>query len=194
MSEVWGRIPTRLRWAVGIVAIGIIDWIIGKGLDWLAPQLSGKSAMIVGAISAALNSIEPYWFAILAAGAALPWVWDKSSVFIGRLRGPRDADWATRNLRQVRDQAFVNATVKLDGNNFINCRFTNVTFRWDGGQFAFSGEMAGGTNFETKNETARRTVALLKGLHLIGGERGTQFADSWRDLPVEYFHAIDRQR
>jgi hypothetical protein len=35
-------------------------------------------------------------------------------------------------LKQIRDQTFKNQTVQVDGNEFINCTFDNVVFKFEG--------------------------------------------------------------
>ncbi len=187
----WGRTPTRLRWAIGFVALGAGQWLIDQLLDWLKPILPSAATRVVGAMQTILSFVEPYWFLLFAVGAAAPFAWERVLGAVRKLRGPRDAAWAVRHLRRVANQKYERTTVRLDGKNFENCHFKEVTFRWDGGDFAFNGTLEGGVRFETRHKTASITVDVLKALHLLGGERGTEFSDSWRRLPDDYFHAID---
>src|SRR5882757_10720566 len=55
----------------------------------------------------------------------------------GRPGGPESpediaARWSNYPLRQVRNKHFEGETVKLDGVEYINCVFKNVTFEYEG--------------------------------------------------------------
>ena len=56
-------------------------------------------------------------------------------------------------------------TVQIDGNNFIDCTFDNVTFRFDGeAPFRFTNSHFGGKfSVTSNNPVVKATIALLSG-------------------------------
>ena len=91
---------------------------------------------------------------------------------------------AIQKNRVVVGHHFQGETVKVDGNDFDQCTFTNCVFWWHGGPFnMINCRFDGDTRFETKSSTITLAVDFLKGLGFL--ER--RFAANWRHLPQEHF-------
>jgi hypothetical protein len=71
-------------------------------------------------------------------------------------------------LAVVDGRSFVNETVPIDGYKYINCTFTNVTFRYNGTtppEF-MNDRFVGSVWISTGNDAVAATMAVLKGLGL----------------------------
>jgi hypothetical protein len=74
----------------------------------------------------------PYWPLItMAVLVLLCW---GSAVYDHHLRKvePKPVDWAHYEFKRIEHQQFVNETVTLDGNEFVDVSFENVTFMYHG--------------------------------------------------------------
>ncbi len=91
-----------------------------------------------------------------------------------------------RGFEEIIGVKFDKKTIKLDGKNFIECNFTDCTFRWNGDRkFIIENcHINGYKGFETPNSLISGTVKTLRMLHLLDKE----FADSWKSKPKEYFN------
>jgi hypothetical protein len=86
---------------------------------------------------------------------------------------------------QVDGRTFANEVVVLDGHDFVNCTFTNVTFVYDGKtpvKFTHN-TVVGGFRFKTNNEVVDRTAVLMRGLGLTRPEIPLMGLD---DKPLEH--------
>ena len=86
-------------------------------------------------------------------------------------------DWHAP-LEPVVNKEFRNETVELDGKNFDNCRFINVTFRYNGTmpiQFSNCTLPGGGREYilQTDNPLVMVTHDLVDALRKSAGEGGT---------------------
>ena len=72
-------------------------------------------------------------------------------------------------LKSVRGRVYINEEVPLDGFDYRNCTFTNVTFVYQGtGVFNVSSNTISGTRLIKSGSAAvMSTVALLKGLGIL---------------------------
>jgi|SRR5215472_16010416 len=68
-------------------------------------------------------------------------------------------------LKEYRGLTYKDQTVQIDGNNFIDCTFDNVTFRFDGeAPFRFTNSHFGGKfSVTSNNPVVKATIALLSG-------------------------------
>jgi hypothetical protein len=81
-------------------------------------------------------------------------------------------------LEPVVNKEFRNETVELDGKNFVDCRFVNVTFRYNGTmptQFSNCTMPGAGREYilQTDNPLVLTTHELVNALRTSAGERGT---------------------
>jgi hypothetical protein len=69
----------------------------------------------------------------------------------------------------IQGQEFNNEVVDLDGKQFLDCIFTNVTFKYNGtAPFEMHHIQLNGTRWiDTDNERLARMLALLKALGMI---------------------------
>src|SRR5262245_54854444 len=74
----WGTLPKRLRWAAGFVAGAAVQWAVGKLLDGIQPKLPAALTGVAGAVQWLLALIPPPTLLLLALGAALPYLAEKS--------------------------------------------------------------------------------------------------------------------
>lgn len=88
-------------------------------------------------------------------------------------------------LTQVIGQQYKNVTIILDWHEYINCEFTNCTFKWDVAKFKFQNcKVNNAVRFETQSKIVGVTIDLLKVLHLLGEQ---EFADNWKQVSADYF-------
>ena len=73
-------------------------------------------------------------------------------------------------LKEIRHRAFLNERLVLDGFHYRNCKFTNVTFEYNGTAMAsFSeNELFGSQQFSTQSDIVWTTLAILKGFGHLG--------------------------
>jgi hypothetical protein len=66
-------------------------------------------------------------------------------------------------LKEYRGKAYKDETVQIDGNNFIDCTFDNVTLRFEGeAPFRFTNDhFQGKWQFTSNNPVVKSTMALL---------------------------------
>jgi hypothetical protein len=66
-------------------------------------------------------------------------------------------------LKEYRGKTYKNETVQIDGNNFIECTFDNVTFRFDGeAPFRFTNDhFTGKFSLTSNNPVVKATMALI---------------------------------
>lgn len=84
---------------------------------------------------------------------------------------------ASLYLKTESNSQFEDVRVLLDGTRFINCKFTNAIFMWNGGIFSIEGIVIDGSvGFSTENQTVANAVDVLKALGFLN----QQFAESWR--------------
>jgi hypothetical protein len=90
--------------------------------------------------------------------------------------------WHDR-LERIYDQEFANQTVILDGKEFVQCDFSNVTFSWKGGQFSIiRGTINGVSSLLLPEGSAiADTANLLRTLNFLTPEA----ARSYRLVPKE---------
>ena len=70
-------------------------------------------------------------------------------------------------LPQVRNQHFRNETVRLDGREYINCVFTNCSFKFHGGRFRLTNcRTEGEHTILTKDDKVQRTILVAEALGL----------------------------
>jgi hypothetical protein len=72
-------------------------------------------------------------------------------------------------LDTVLSRQFQNETVKVDGKEFINCTFTDVTFRYDGGLYKFTNSRVALTKvgFFSADQKINYAFGLINALHLL---------------------------
>jgi hypothetical protein len=176
--------------AVAGVAVTQAGWThrLFVRLLFLLAALLTICAVFFNQLVTALPSITSYlkpiagnsvaWFALMIASLILIFFLDfavRKGWFVP----------SQRLLERIRNLAFKDEIVTIDGKYFENCTFHNVIFRYQGGQFHFVNATLTGTwRFETQALCALGTVAILK---LLGG-LDPAFAASWNpNLPAEYF-------
>jgi hypothetical protein len=66
-------------------------------------------------------------------------------------------------LKEYRGKTYKDETVQIDGNNFIDCTFDNVTFRFDGeAPFSFTNDhFTGKFSLTSNNPVVKATMALI---------------------------------
>ena len=73
-------------------------------------------------------------------------------------------------LKQIREQTFKNQTVQVDGNEFINCTFDNVAFKFEGqapfrfvtAHFENGSKLSVGSDNRPIQAAIELTVAIIK--------------------------------
>jgi len=109
------------------------------------------------------------------------WIGSSKRGTRGRLANP-SADFPTPNwlepLEPVVNQEFRNQVVELDGKNFVDCKFVNVTFLYNGTMpIQFSNCTIAGVKGEyilqADNPVVMVTHELVDALRTSAGERGT---------------------
>jgi hypothetical protein len=79
--------------------------------------------------------------------------------------------------KQYAGQIFRNQTVILDNASYIDCTFTDVTFRWSGAPFMFlRANIQGYRNIEVLDNHIANAIDLLKALGFLE----TEFSTSWQ--------------
>jgi len=121
---------------------------------------SGGTQMVLPETSPRLRR---YWPMLAMAGLAL-------LIWAGVLYGYYDRHKGTRfdssaHLEVITGREYINEKVPLDGFEYANCKFTNVTFVYDGAtSIRFNhNEISGHIEFFTNNEAAFMAIAFLKG-------------------------------
>lgn len=100
-------------------------------------------------------------------------------------QGTSKKNYKDKPLTQVIGQQYKNVTIILDWHEYINCEFTNCTFKWDVARFKFQNcKVNNAIRFETQSKIVGVTVDLLKVLHLLGEQ---EFADNWKQVSADYF-------
>lgn len=90
-----------------------------------------------------------------------------------------------RRLTPVFNQIYRNQVIKVDGKDFQNCIFENVTFEFDGGPWNFGNcRVVGIRRFETPSPKIAGGISLLKFIDLLGDQ---QFVADWHTVPDEHF-------
>ena len=95
--------------------------------------------------------------------------------------------WIDRSapLKEIYGQFISNRIVDIDGNSYYNCKFSNVTIRYGGGEYEMNNVTFFGVNrFETPNRFINGTVEILK----IMGFLSPEFSRSYEPLPKSYFN------
>jgi len=172
------------------------DW---RFWDWLAYGAMFVGALIIAADTGVRLSPElqkyfgfmhsAWWgFApliLIVAGTVIlisrSFGWVGSSIRRTRpgLTNP-SADFPTPDwhepLEPVVNQEFRNQVVELDGKNFVDCRFFNVTFRYNGTmpiQFSNCTLPFGEYILQADNPVVMVTHELVDALRKVAGEKGT---------------------
>jgi hypothetical protein len=111
-------------------------------------------------------------------------------VFLGRQFGPqiirpqssvRVEGQRLVSVQHIVGQSFENATVAVDNKWFVDCKFNNVTFVWEGGFFQWqNATFKGNLRLVSHNPTVTGTVDVLKGFGFLT----TAFAADWKHLPA----------
>ena len=84
-------------------------------------------------------------------------------------------DWDHYALKQVWSQSFSNQTVMLDGYEYTNCSFDNVTFEYEGRAPSrlttsrINLHPGGRVSLESKNAAVTQTMILMSALSQISG-------------------------
>jgi hypothetical protein len=167
--------------------------------EWLAYATVFVSALTIAADAGVRSSPELqeyFWFMhsaawgfapliLLVAGAIILIARDFGWVGGSRRRTRPDltnpsADFPTPNwhepLEPVVNKEFRNQEVELDGKNFVDCRFINVTFRYNGTmpiQFSNCTLPVGEYILQADNPVVMVTHELVDALRTAAGERGT---------------------
>jgi hypothetical protein len=80
-------------------------------------------------------------------------------------------------LRQIRQQTFKNQTVQLDGNEYVDCTFENVTFKFEGeAPFRFTNDhFEKGSKFSVTSDSppVKATLELVTALMRVSQLNGT---------------------
>src|SRR5207248_346906 len=99
---------------------------------------------------------------------------------------PRTPQFVTA-LEPIIGRNFSNQVVIVDGKDFADCTFTNVTFRFRGGYYSFSGNtvIQGDIGFDTDNEIAQRAVNFF--VWLDSHSQDHALSKNWKRLPPEHF-------
>ncbi len=177
-ADVWGF--------VGPIALALLTWLVGRMerlpawgtlLLTLASVTLGVLLFVVGlpASRGTVALITAPILVLVAVGGAL-WV-----QFVMIPARARDAAPAMQN---VFAKTFQNELIVMDNHTYVDCSFTNVTFKWSGGPYMIvRGNITGTNSFETRSSDVANTIDFLK---MLGFLEPT-FSASWkrREPPVE---------
>ncbi|MGA2978282.1 MAG: hypothetical protein ABSD76_01705 [Terriglobales bacterium] len=173
------------------IAFGAIPWLLDKmGIEMPKGVYLGLLILSVLFIGGALINLE--WI------DKLPWPGNRrmsvgTGIVINLMllavlwvsvtgREKLDHPKSSANLEAVYGRQFSNEKVVLDGRNYIDCKFDNVTFRWDGRPWAMmNGAITGKKRLETFDGKIVDTVDVLKALQFLNPD----FASDWHHLPPE---------
>lgn len=81
----WHKLPRRLRWSSGFAVGAAAQWAIGKLLDLVQPYLPSALTGMVSAVQWFLELVPPYVLLLLALGAALPYLAEKTPAMVSSL-------------------------------------------------------------------------------------------------------------
>jgi hypothetical protein len=70
-------------------------------------------------------------------------------------------------LETISDQTFRDDRIVLDGHEYTNCTFYNVTFEYDGGPYKFTHNKVYGALFETKNSDMEKAFRFAGAIGLL---------------------------
>lgn len=120
---------------------------------WVGTQVSaGRSKKQI--VGVAYNQRLMVFITIITWGAIL---WGAA----GDWAKQKVADLRGSQLESVFEKRFVNEVVVLDGHSYVNCIFENVTFEFNGGNFAFVNNTAAGVRFKSKNKDINSAISAL---------------------------------
>jgi len=129
-------------------------------------SLAGSVVVLAGGLMLTTTQSMPPWVAYLGALGAII-----VAALVFRLFQRR------REMREVVGETFQNTAIVLDGHNYVDCVFRDVTMKWNGGLCAFLRlKIHGVARLETDNPTVANTIDILKQL----GWLRQDFADDWR--------------
>lgn len=159
--------------------------------DWISYACLSVGAIVLAADGAVKNALNLTKYAPeimlneMVAFVPLILVSVATAILLWRtLSEGKQSQAQKSSLEKIEDRKFANTVVAVDGKYFLNCTFSNVTFRYSGGAFYFvNAQLVGHRRFETQHVSIRNGVTLLKVIGLLNPE----FAASWTDLPPEHF-------
>lgn len=70
-------------------------------------------------------------------------------------------------LNLISEQDFSECCVYLDGNNYVDCSFTNVIIVWQGGPFILNKIRGSNVSLQTANKVIKEVLDLLNILGLL---------------------------
>jgi hypothetical protein len=149
--------------------------LLGGAVWLLVPQLFSKFTEAIF-FDRVLRMLNPYLDSI---SLEVLWRYGPTVALVGLglyllLRRPK-------SLIEVFGQKFQSTTVALDGKNFHDCTFENVTFRWDGGNFGIiRGTIVGTRRIETFNRQVVSSIDLLQALNFLD----PSFSADWKHVPL----------
>ncbi len=157
----WRKI---LRWGL-TAAVVPATVIITLNIETVADKL-GFGTVLYDNLGAALSVLLAVCWIVVGAAAAL-WI---DRILRNRegddSEPPHDPKWAEK-LQLITGRRFLNETVHLDGKRFINCRFDNVTFVYNGGPISMEQIEVGTFVITSDNPKLNRFSNILLALGYI---------------------------
>jgi len=141
--------------------------------DWTGYSTIFLSALIIAGIQWGMDLNFPSWVYYMP----LLLIIVGTLIFIFREIGwidKRDSNITTFPIayeyKMVRNEKYMNESILLDGHRYENCRFTNVTFIWNGSApfELINCDREGAFRLTSRNDVINTTLNLLEGFQFLG--------------------------